>query len=173
MSICFQVTSVVPEAVTDNLVSAFRDARHSLLDNAQTTGMYNLYKPPAARPLWMRHPSGIGGLGRAAASRTPHVWRGRAPLELSAPRKARMHPYVPWRHMSSHLVHAPTYLGESCLWSAPYEKCESVQIHYTYNARCEHRAEIVVIPREALSNILTCFSPWLPERFECPRLRAG
>mmetsp|Transcript_13673 Transcript_13673/g.48248 ORF Transcript_13673/g.48248 Transcript_13673/m.48248 type:complete len:487 (-) Transcript_13673:153-1613(-) len=176
-----KVTSVLPEAVTDHLVSAFRDARHSRLDNAQKTGRYNLYKPPALASAAAQLQE-LDERVNTIVLRLQRNWRARKGRRVDDPpglarsssslgavgpsRKARQNSYVPWKHMSSHLAHAPTYLGESCLWSAPYEKWESVQIQYTYNARCEHRAEIVVIPREALSNILTCFSPWLPERFE-------
>jgi len=71
----------------------------------------------------------------------------------------------PWSNMKSHVVHAPAYLGESCLWSS-WGEWDEGDHRYAYNARCEVRAEVVCIPRAACKTILERFSPWLPERFE-------
>merc|ERR1719265_866919 len=63
-------------------------------------------------------------------------------------------------------VHAPAYLGESCLW-APHEDWEGgPATRYPYSACCENRCEFVYIPRFVIKDIIDRFSPWLSDRFE-------
>jgi hypothetical protein len=69
-------------------------------------------------------------------------------------------------NMRSHMVHAPCYFGESCLWVPLEQWKEDVTPKHIYNARCDKRAELVCIPRSAIESVLFRFSPWLPERFE-------
>lgn len=66
----------------------------------------------------------------------------------------------------SKYVHAPAYLGESCLWQ-PLHEWESGPSHpYPYAARCESRGEFVYLSRGAVKGIIDRFSPWLEQRFE-------
>lgn len=63
-------------------------------------------------------------------------------------------------------VHAPAYLGESCLWT-PYEDWDSAPAaRYPYSACCETRCEFAYLPRSAVKDIIERFSPWLGDRFE-------
>eukprot|EP00427_Karlodinium_veneficum_P027435 CAMPEP_0169200972 /NCGR_PEP_ID=MMETSP1016-20121227/10156_1 /TAXON_ID=342587 /ORGANISM="Karlodinium micrum, Strain CCMP2283" /LENGTH=423 /DNA_ID=CAMNT_0009277861 /DNA_START=1231 /DNA_END=2502 /DNA_ORIENTATION=+ len=67
--------------------------------------------------------------------------------------------------LRSHMVYAPSYFGESCLW-VPRWKWPDVAPKHMYNARCKKRADLVCIPRSAIDEILDRFAPWLPDRFE-------
>lgn len=68
-------------------------------------------------------------------------------------------------NMRSHMVHAPSYFGESCLW-VPLNRWPHTIHKHMYNARCDKRGELVVVQRSALATVMQRFSPWLPERFE-------
>jgi hypothetical protein len=66
----------------------------------------------------------------------------------------------------SKYVHAPAYLGESCLWQ-PLDEWDTYQ-QFPYAARCVSRGEFCYMHRDDIKNIITNgkFSPWLGERFE-------
>lgn len=68
-------------------------------------------------------------------------------------------------HMRTSVVTAPMYFGESCLW-VPLKEWGSSEVEYMYNVRCESRAEVVVIARDTVKEVLEHFSGWLPQRFE-------
>lgn len=63
-------------------------------------------------------------------------------------------------------VHAPAYLGESCLWQSLSEWDSGPPQLYVYAARCETRGEFVYVSRAGVRGLLDRFSPWLPQRFE-------
>jgi len=65
----------------------------------------------------------------------------------------------------SKFVHAPAYLGESCLWE-PLEDWDGPAKTYPYAARCETRGEFVYIARRDVKDIIDRFSPWLQARFD-------
>lgn len=66
----------------------------------------------------------------------------------------------------SRWVHAPAYLGESCLWE-PLSQWDSEQsILKTYAAKAESRVELAYFTRSAVQETLELFSPWLRDRFE-------
>merc|ERR1719506_1971134 len=65
----------------------------------------------------------------------------------------------------SKFVHAPAYLGESCLW-APLEEWDHHSQPYLYAARCESRGEFCYLSRSSIKNIIDRFSPWLAQRYE-------
>lgn len=67
--------------------------------------------------------------------------------------------------MRSHLVHAPAYFGEACLW-VPLDQWDTIAPAYKYAARCESLVEQIVIPRSSLQIVVDHFSPWLGDRFE-------
>merc|ERR1719350_2632423 len=68
--------------------------------------------------------------------------------------------------MHSKTVSAPAYFGESCLW-VPFEQWNlQPPPPYMYSASCKSRGEFVYIPRSAIEETITRFSPWLCERFE-------
>jgi len=67
-------------------------------------------------------------------------------------------------NVRSKYVHAPAYLGESCLWQ-PLDEWDTYQ-HYPYAARCVSRGEFCYLHRQDVKNIIDCFSPWLAQRFE-------
>jgi len=68
--------------------------------------------------------------------------------------------------MKSHLVHAPSYFGESCLW-VPYDQWERTPPPtYLYAARCETRVELIKFARSSLQEVIESYSPWLLERFQ-------
>jgi len=69
----------------------------------------------------------------------------------------------------SKFVHAPAYLGESCLWD-PLDEWEYPGKAYPYAARCDTRGEFVYMGRGDLKEIIDRFSPWLATRFEYFRL---
>lgn len=66
----------------------------------------------------------------------------------------------------SKFVHAPAYLGESCLWAPLADWGTTPPPRYPYTACCETRGEFVYIPRDAVKDIIDRFSPWLADRFE-------
>mmetsp|Transcript_18273 Transcript_18273/g.38930 ORF Transcript_18273/g.38930 Transcript_18273/m.38930 type:complete len:108 (-) Transcript_18273:26-349(-) len=68
--------------------------------------------------------------------------------------------------MRSERVEAPAYFGESCLWVPLGTWGRAPPPLYTYNARSLSRTEFVSVPRQALQQVITQFSPWLAERFE-------
>jgi CRP-like cAMP-binding protein len=72
------------------------------------------------------------------------------------------------KHISvkSKFVHAPAYLGESCLWQPLYEWEEGQRIRHPYSACCETRSELVFIQRSAVKTIIEQFAPWLGWRFD-------
>jgi hypothetical protein len=81
----------------------------------------------------------------------------------STGRKPRGKFGVNW--MRSHLVHAPAYFGEACLW-VPLDKWENFAPTYKYAARCQTLVEQVTIKRSSLQTVIDHFSPWLGDRFE-------
>jgi len=78
-------------------------------------------------------------------------------------RKPRGRFGVNW--MRSHLVHAPAYFGEACLW-VPLDKWDTFAPTYKYAARCQTLVEQVTIKRSSLQTVIDHFSPWLGDRFE-------
>jgi hypothetical protein len=65
----------------------------------------------------------------------------------------------------SKYVHAPAYLGESCLWQ-PLDEWDTYH-RFDYAARCVSRGEFCYMHRQDIKNIIQNgkFSPWLEERF--------
>mmetsp|Transcript_51933 Transcript_51933/g.121570 ORF Transcript_51933/g.121570 Transcript_51933/m.121570 type:complete len:958 (-) Transcript_51933:139-3012(-) len=59
-------------------------------------------------------------------------------------------------------IEAPTYLGESCLWVPP----NGAFPRHKYSARCETRGEFVHMHQHTVLDVVSLFSPWLPERFD-------
>jgi len=62
-------------------------------------------------------------------------------------------------------VHAPAFFGEACFW-VPYDEWQTNSLSFKYSARCESRAEIVLIAREVVWVIIQRYSPYLKDRFE-------
>lgn len=60
-------------------------------------------------------------------------------------------------------IHAPAFLGESCLWTHP-SSWDFDDRRHPYSAWCVERTEIVSIPRFAIQESLKKHSPWLEER---------
>jgi len=69
----------------------------------------------------------------------------------------------------SKYVHAPAYLGESCLWQ-PFHNWDDAAPRFPYSASCENRCELVYFSRVAIKDIIDHFGPWLQQRFDFFRL---
>jgi len=66
----------------------------------------------------------------------------------------------------SKLVHAPAYLGESCLWHPLSEWDSEALIIKNYAAKAETRVELAYFTRGHIQEVLELFSPWLGDRFK-------
>ena len=67
--------------------------------------------------------------------------------------------------MKSHLVEAPAFFGEGCLW-VPFDDWDTDIPVHCYAARCEARVEVLSVDRSAMQVVIDRFSPWLAERFD-------
>mmetsp|Transcript_133386 Transcript_133386/g.231710 ORF Transcript_133386/g.231710 Transcript_133386/m.231710 type:complete len:1019 (-) Transcript_133386:147-3203(-) len=97
-----------------------------------------------------------------AATKLQRGWRMKKEREQFAASKGGKDDKV--RSMHSTLVRAPTFLGESCLWT-PLDTWNSSP-RYAYGARCTTRVEVVIIRRTDVAEVLKQFDPWLKERLE-------
>lgn len=67
---------------------------------------------------------------------------------------------------STHLVSAPAFFGESCLWIPIKEWNGGTYQTHTYSCWCSARCEVVFLQRTAIQELLDSFKPWLQWRFE-------